>query len=63
MATKNREMFTIASYDLDVEELEERLELAALFASNTDGTSGGQTVASAYTDPSCWANTHEGCNL
>ena len=63
MATKNTGMFTINSYDLDVEELEERLELAALFATKASNISGEQTVASVYTDPSCWDHMHEGCDL
>jgi hypothetical protein len=63
MATKNTEMFTIDSDSLSVEELEERLEMAALFATKASSSGGEQVVASVYTDPSCWANMHEGCTL
>jgi hypothetical protein len=61
MATKNTEMFTIDPYALDVEELEERLELAALFATKASGTNGELVVASKWDDSSCWADMHEGC--
>jgi len=61
MATKNTEVYTIDLCDLEVEELEERLELAALFANKPSNIDGEQTVANSYTDPSCWANMHAGC--
>ncbi len=55
METKHTEMFTIDAYDLDVEELEERLELAALFASNASSAGDKQTVD---IDWGCACNGH-----
>jgi len=45
MTPKDRAIFTSDPHDLDVEELEERLELASLFATNASGTTGEQAVA------------------
>jgi hypothetical protein len=45
MATKETKMFILDPQDLDVEELEARLELAALFATGSNGTSNEQVVA------------------
>jgi hypothetical protein len=45
MATKDLEMSTIDPRALDVEELEERLELAAMFATTPGNTNGEQVVA------------------
>ncbi|GHO97674.1 hypothetical protein KSF_077220 [Reticulibacter mediterranei] len=63
MATKKTEMYTIDLDSLDVEELEERLELAAMFANKPASIDGEQGVASAYDDPSCWAHWHDGCSF
>jgi hypothetical protein len=63
MVTKEMNLSAIDLCDLDVEELEERLEMAALFATKANNIGGEQVVASVYTDPSCWANMHEGCTL
>ncbi len=62
METKNMDMFTIDAYDLDVEELEERLELTALFA--TKASSGQTTADNVYNHPDCWADsTPSYCHL
>ncbi len=55
MTNKDTEMFNINSYDLDVEELEERLELAALFAMKPSAVCGGDACAANFGTP-CGAN-------
>ncbi len=62
METNTMEIFTIDAHDLDVEELEERLELAALLATNASSASGEQgTAADLWHDPSCLTDWHKGC--
>ncbi len=55
MTNKDTEMLNINTYDLDVEELEERMELAALFAMKPNGLCGADACAT-NTGDICGAN-------